>query len=95
MKIWGDSFSISKIYDKQKNLGKVDSAKSVESKKDIVSISNSAKDFTTVSKALRSVPEIRQEKVAELATLYSSGSYNVSGQEIVEKLGKTLIDRKA
>ncbi len=95
MKIWGDSFSISKIYDKQKNLGRVENTKAIASKKDVVSISTNAKDFTTVSKALREVPEIRQEKVNELSTLYNSGSYDVTGQQIVEKLGKALIDKKA
>jgi negative regulator of flagellin synthesis FlgM len=47
------------------------------------------------SKALRDVPDVRQHKVDEFAEAYRSGGYDVSGKEIVEKLGKSIIDQKA
>ncbi|HEY5586499.1 MAG TPA: flagellar biosynthesis anti-sigma factor FlgM [Ruminiclostridium sp.] len=95
MKILGDIYNISKIYDKQKSVGKVDKASAITPKKDVVSISSNAKDYQTVSKALRDVPDIRQNKVDEFADSYRSGGYDVSGKEIVEKLGKAILDKKA
>jgi len=39
----------------------------VTGKKDVVSISNQAKDFQTAMKALKEIPDIRKDKVEELA----------------------------
>lgn len=95
MKIWGDIPRISGVYDKQKNVNKIDKTSGVSSKKDVVSISNQAKDFTTVMKALKEVPDMRQDKVNELAAKYEAGSYDVDGGDIVEKLSKSITEKKA
>lgn len=95
MKISGEIYSVSKIYDKQKQIGKVDKTSSVTPKKDVVSISDNAKDYQTVSKALKDVPDVRQNKIDEFAEVYQSGGYDVSGKEIVDKLGKAILDTKA
>lgn len=95
MKISGDIYNVSKVYGKQNNVNKVSKTSSVAPKKDVVSISNNAKDYQTISKALKDVPDVRQGKVDEFSEAYSSGRYNVSGQEIVEKLGKSVLDKKA
>jgi len=94
MRIPGDIPKITGIYDKQKNFGKVDKAGSVASKKDIVSISSQAKDFQTVLKALRSVPDVRQGKVNEMVEKYKSGNYNIDGRDMADKVLKTVFDRK-
>jgi len=95
MKILGDIYNVSKVYDKQKSVAKVDKTNSIIPKKDIVSISSNAKDYQTVSKALRDVPDVRQNKIDEFTDVYRSGGYDVSGKEIVEKLGKGTLDKKA
>ena len=95
MKITGDIYNVSKIYGNQKPVGKVEKASSVAPKKDVVSISNNAKDYQTVTKALKDVPDIRQNKVEEFTEAYRSGGYDVSGKEIVEKLGKSILDKRA
>lgn len=95
MKITGDIYNVSKIYGNQKSVGKVDKTNPVAPKKDVVSISNNAKDYQTVSKALKDIPDVRQNKVDEFAEVYRSGGYDVSGKEIVEKLGKSIVDTKA
>lgn len=94
MKISGDFINVSKVYNKQKSVGKVDKASAISPKKDVVSISSNAKDYQTVSKALKDVPDVRQDKIDEFSDVYKSGGYNVSGKEIVEKLGKNILDRK-
>jgi len=94
MKIPGEIYNVSKVYGTNKTTGKIEKTGSVAPKKDVVSISNNAKDYQTVAKALKDIPDYRQSKVDELSELYNSGSYDVSGKEIVEKLSKSIIDKK-
>ena len=95
MKITGDVYNVSKVYDSKKPVGKIEKTSSVAPKKDVISISSKAMDYQTVTNALKEVPDVRQNKVDEFAQAYRSGSYDVSGREIVEKLGKSIIDQKA
>lgn len=95
MKITGDVYNVSKVYDSRKPVGKIEKTSSVAPKKDVISISSNAMDYQTVTKALKEVPDVRQNKVDEFAQAYRTGSYDVSGREIVEKLGKSIIDQKA
>lgn len=95
MKIWGDSFEIQKVYNKQKGVNRVGSTQAPAAKKDVLSISDGAKDFATVSKALRGVSDMRQDKVNEFTDLYNSGNYNVNGKQIVDKLASSILDKKA
>lgn len=95
MKITGDIYNVAKVYNKQKMVGNIAKTGQVVPKKDVVSISNDAKDYQTVSKALKDVPDIRQNKVDEFTEIYQSGGYDISGKEIIEKLGQSILDKKA
>lgn len=94
MKIWGEVPKVLGVYDKQKNIKKIDSTAGVSAKKDVVSISNNAKDFQTVMKAIRDIPDIRQDKVAELSEKYEAGKYDVSGKDTADRILKSMLDRK-
>ena len=61
MRIPGDVPKITGIYGSQK-INKIRRSGGAASKKDVLSISNEAKDFQTVLRALREVPDIRKEK---------------------------------
>ncbi len=95
MKISGDVYNVAKVYNKQKSVESIGKTSAIAPKKDVVSISSNAKDYQTVSKALKDVPNVRQNKVDEFLDLYQSGGYDVSGKEIVEKIGKNILDQKA
>jgi negative regulator of flagellin synthesis FlgM len=95
MKITGDIYNIAKVYNKQKSVESVGKTGAVKPKKDVLSISNNAMDYQTVAKALKDVPDVRQNKIDELTEAYRSGGYDVSGREIVEKIGKNIVDKKA
>jgi negative regulator of flagellin synthesis FlgM len=95
MKISGDVYNVSKVYNTHNHMGAVNQVNPVKSKKDVISISDNAKDYQVVTKALKDIPDVRQDKIDEFREVYKSGTYNVGGQEIVEKLGKALIDKKA
>ncbi|MGI6776725.1 MAG: flagellar biosynthesis anti-sigma factor FlgM [Acetivibrionales bacterium] len=94
MKIWDGVPKISEVYGKQKSVGKADKIQGVYTKKDVLSISHEAKDFQTVMKALKEIPDIRSEKVKELAERYQSGNYNVNGRDIADKIVRSIIDKK-
>ncbi len=67
----------------------------VELPKDQLQLSTKAKEFQVALKAFKELPEIREEKVNEIKDRLQQGSYNVSGQEIAEKIfDSILIDKK-
>lgn len=93
MKIPGEIPKIFGVYNREKSVGKVDKTSGAAPKKDVVSISNQAKDFQTVMKAIREVPDIRQDKVNELTEKYESGTYNVTGNDVADKVLKSITDK--
>ena len=95
MRIPGDISKITGVYGTQKSVGRIEKTGSVSYKKDVVSISNEAKDFQVVNRALRSVADIRQSRVNELREILESGSYNVSGQDVAGKVIDSIFDQKA
>ena len=81
------------VYNKQ-GVAKAEKTKEVQGKKDVVSISNSGQDYNVAMKALREIPNVRIEKVEELSQQIESGSYNPSGDKVVETMIKNIVDKK-
>lgn len=94
MKIWGEVPRVPGIYNKNMKTGKIDKAPQTASKKDVLSISDTAKDYQAVIRALKNVPDIRQDKINKLIGDYQSGNYDVRGKDIAEKIIKSIIDKK-
>ncbi|KYZ76481.1 flagellar biosynthesis protein FlgM [Anaerosporomusa subterranea] len=64
------------------------------SKRDEVVLSPKAQEFSQLLQKLKAMPEVREEKVAELTARIEAGEYAVDAKDIVEKmLGRTLVDR--
>ena len=95
MKIWGNVPKVTEVYNRQKAVSKVSQTQGTAAKKDVVSISGAAKDFQTVLKAIKDVPDVRQDKVDELSEKYESGSYNVNGSDIAARVVGSLVDSRA
>ena len=57
-----------------------------EEKKDIVALSEQAKEYQVAARALKAVPDVRQDKVNEIQSKIESGNYNVSSKDIAAKL---------
>ncbi|HEY8349910.1 MAG TPA: flagellar biosynthesis anti-sigma factor FlgM [Clostridia bacterium] len=95
MRIPGDVPKITGIYGSQKKVNRVGSTGSVASRKDVLSISSEAKDFQAVFRALREVPDIRQDKVDDIAGRIETGQYDVKGRDIADKVIRSVFDRKA
>jgi negative regulator of flagellin synthesis FlgM len=95
VRIPGDYNKILGTYDKNNmKIIRIDKINEVRGKKDVVSISEDARDYQLVQKALRDIPDMRDDKVRELEQKYSNGSYDVSGAEIADSIIKRFIDRK-
>ncbi|WP_250278448.1 flagellar biosynthesis anti-sigma factor FlgM [[Clostridium] colinum] len=77
-------FNTTNIYNKTiKNDKKVEKTKK---DKDTFVVSDKAKDFQTVLKAVSNSPDVRQDKIDKIKSQIEEKSYNVSTEDIVEKL---------
>lgn len=94
MKIWGDNPKVYGIYSTLSPAGKVAHKDVVASKKDEFSISGLAKEYQIALKALRSAPDIRTEKVREISRKIESGEYNVSAEDVAERMLQTWLKEK-
>lgn len=74
-----------KVYDKTGSRA-TEAAKEPAQVKDQLQLSESAKDFQVAMKAFNNLPEIREEKVAELREKIRQGTYNVTGREVADKI---------
>lgn len=61
-------------------------------KRDAYEISRSAKDYQVAKKAVAEASDVREEEVARLKEALASGAYNVSSQEIAEKIVSKYFD---
>ena len=53
---------------------------------DAVSISSFGKDYQIAKKALADIPDVRQDKIDSLKQRISEGTYNVSSEDLADKL---------
>jgi negative regulator of flagellin synthesis FlgM len=58
-----------------------------------VNLSATARDIQKLRNVIAELPDIREEKVQDLKSRIEKGNYNVSGDQIAEKMvGESLID---
>lgn len=94
MKIWGDNPRVFGVYNQTNAVGKVKKHEVVSSGKDEFKISNQGRDYQTAMRALRNIPDIRQDKVKEISDKIESGSYNVEAKDISEKIIRMLAGKR-
>lgn len=84
---------ISQIY-KPSSAKKVNKAGAV-SNKDAYEVSQFAKEYQIAKNAVSKTSDVREDKVAEIKEALASGTYNVSAQEIAEKMVSRFFDYQA
>lgn len=84
---------ISQIY-KPSSAKKVNKAGAV-SNKDAYEVSQFAKEYQIAKNAVSKTSDVREDKVAEIKEALASGTYNVSAQEIAEKMISRFFDYQA
>ena len=75
---------ISQVY--QTNVTKKTNKTVASSTSDQVEISRIGKDYQVAKKAVAAAPDERMDKVNEIKARMESGSYNISAEEIANKL---------
>lgn len=88
-----DAYSaVSQIYQTSKNIKSSSTARTYGSDK--CEISQFGKDYQIAKKALGEIPDVREDKVAEIKNAIDEGTYNVSAEDfaakLAEKYGTTL-----
>lgn len=93
MKISSEQLNqVLKIYNR-KSRSNSDSKVEKKSKSDKLALSTKAQEVQKASKALENQSAVRQEKVEALKSKIKTGNYNVSGEEVAEKmLSRTIVD---
>jgi len=57
-------------------------------------VSNDAKAFQMARDLIKDLPEIREDRLANVQRLVKKGTYEISDDEIAEKMiGRTLVDK--
>ena len=59
---------------------------SIKSTKDNLNISSAALDYQTALNAISKAPDIREEKVNNIIERINNGTYNISSEEIANKI---------
>ncbi|MDD5934725.1 MAG: flagellar biosynthesis anti-sigma factor FlgM [Clostridiales bacterium] len=86
-----DAFNkVSQLY-QQNSTQKVMKSNAV-SKRDRVEISQLGKDIQVAKQVVAQAPDIRQDKVNEIKQRMASGKYNVSTEEIADKMIKDFFE---
>lgn len=63
--------------------------------KDVLDISSTAKEYQIAQKAIAQLPDIRMDKIQDIKDKIESGSYNISANEIADKIVTSIFDSKA
>ncbi len=53
---------------------------------DALQLSQTGKDIQVAKQAVKDAPDVREDKVNEMKSKLASGTYNVSGEELADKL---------
>ncbi len=94
MRILPNIPGISSVYNNKARVTQTAGAKEVAGKRDELTLSPQAKDFATVMNALKSVPDVRADKVAHFSKAIESDTYQVSDLEIADKLMQAFSARR-
>lgn len=89
----GQVSNVLKSYRKQagEKIGEKQDFKASLKKADKTQVSDEARLFQAAFQKLKNMPDVREEKVADIKKSVDSGTYQVSGKEIVEKMVERVI----
>ena len=75
------------IYTNDKRVSRVENLNNIGSIKDNVKISEVGKDYAVAQKALKDIPDVRQNKIDDVLAKMEKGEYeNVKSKDIASKI---------
>ncbi len=87
-----DSVNIESYVNQVQDKDKVDAAseqpQQQQTKADTVALSNAAKDIQEAQKQLEAIPDVREDKVAQLKEQIENGTYEIDEEKIADKMLK-------
>lgn len=86
MKIWGHIPNVSKVYGNSNKIGVTNKVGKTRAKKDELTISTFANDFTIAMKAVRNAPDIRWEKINKIAQKIENGECSIPTEDVAAKI---------
>jgi len=93
MRIWGDIPKVTGVYGNAGKTEKLARSQSAASRKDELTLSGSARDFSIVMKALKDVPDIRKDKVEAISKKIESGEYSVPAEDVAAKIVEMMMGK--
>lgn len=63
-----------------------------ESRDTIVNISQASKELRLANETIASVPDVREDKIAEIRDKIESGTYRIDNQAVADKMVGSFID---
>lgn len=81
--------NVLQVYTQQSRVNNNKGAKKTDNtidRKDELNISSEAKEIGQYRQILQNMPAVREEKISALQEQINSGNYNVSGEEIADKM---------
>ncbi|MGD8343628.1 MAG: flagellar biosynthesis anti-sigma factor FlgM [Desulfobacterales bacterium] len=89
-----DSVNIEAYVNQVQDKDKVDAAGQQEqqqAKADTVALSGAAKDIQEAQRKLEAIPDVREDKVAQLKEQIENGTYEIDEQKIADKMLKDAL----
>ncbi len=94
MKIWGNIPKVSGVYGNTSKIDRLSRASEVASKKDELTISGTAQDFSVAMKAVRQVPDVRLDKVNDVLQKMERREYSVTSRDVAAKIVEAMKTEK-
>ena len=85
MRITDSVPQVTGIYTNDKRVSRVENLNNVQGIKDNVKISEVGKDYAVAQKALKDIPDVRQDKIDEVMAKMEKGE-EVKGEDIAAKI---------
>ena len=82
---------VNQVQDKDKADAKSKQAEKQQTKTDTVVLSDTAKTVQEAQTQLEQIPDVREEKVAELREQVESGTYEIDAEKIADKMLKEAL----
>ncbi|MCT4543237.1 MAG: flagellar biosynthesis anti-sigma factor FlgM [Vallitalea sp.] len=73
---------------------KINKVSKIKKEKDSLAISDIAKELQIAKKAVNNTADTREKKVKEIKSRIESGTYNVSGKEVADKIVDRYFDER-
>ena len=77
--------AVSQVYQANAT-SKVNSTGKVAGANDKFDISDTAKTFSVAKAAVADAPEVREDKIADIKARIAAGTYNVSAEDVADKI---------